>query len=221
MLDACTRCEIIRCVFPARSREKKKATLLLSDPRSYDRNFCNCVKKPEKKKFRTSTGLEPVTSRYRCDALPTELWSHWRWEQVNFGFICSRERYEVNDAYEINHIRSSHMIYFICIILYFCLLDSGESTRHWIIVNYIFFFEVESEVDSCFAIHKDFVRSFDRWSCLLQLSDIPNRLALYLFTTYSSHISLKVLNPLVLLCGCLLLWNVRCLFSFNIRESPS
>ena len=45
------------------------------------------------KKLRTSTGLEPVTSRYRCDALPTELWSHWCWEQVNFGFICSRERY--------------------------------------------------------------------------------------------------------------------------------
>ena len=22
----------------------------------------------------------------------TELWSHWRWEQVNCGFICSRER---------------------------------------------------------------------------------------------------------------------------------
>ena len=38
------------------------------------RNLSNCVKKPEKKKkFRTSTGFEPVTSRYRCDALPTEL----------------------------------------------------------------------------------------------------------------------------------------------------
>ena len=33
------------------------------DPRSYERNFCNCVKKPEK--FRTSTGFEPVTSRYQ------------------------------------------------------------------------------------------------------------------------------------------------------------
>ena len=56
-------------------------------------NLSNCVKKPEKK-FRTSTGFEPVTSRYRCHALPTELWSHWRWEQVNCGFICSRERNE-------------------------------------------------------------------------------------------------------------------------------
>ena len=36
-------------------------------------NLCNCVKKPEKKKMRTSTGFKPVTSRYRCDALPTEL----------------------------------------------------------------------------------------------------------------------------------------------------
>ena len=60
-----------------------------NDPRSYDRNFCNCVKKPEKK-FRTSTGLEPVTSRYRGDALPTELWSHRHWEQVNcFQFLES------------------------------------------------------------------------------------------------------------------------------------
>ena len=43
--------------------------------RGSERNLCNCVKKPEKK-IRTSTGFEPVTLRYRCDALPTELWSH-------------------------------------------------------------------------------------------------------------------------------------------------
>ena len=46
------------------------------------------------KKFRTSTGFEPVTLLHRCDALPTELWNHWRWEQVNCGFICFRERNE-------------------------------------------------------------------------------------------------------------------------------
>ena len=51
------------------------------------------LRKEAWKKFRTSTGFEPVTSRYRCDALSTELGSHWRWEQVNFGFICSRESY--------------------------------------------------------------------------------------------------------------------------------
>ena len=37
------------------------------DLRSDERNLSNCVKKPEK--VRTSTGFEPVTSRYRCDAL--------------------------------------------------------------------------------------------------------------------------------------------------------
>ena len=41
-----------------------------NDPRSYD--FYNCVKKPDKK-FRTSTGLEPVTSRYQCDAVNNKL----------------------------------------------------------------------------------------------------------------------------------------------------
>ena len=35
------------------------------DLRSYERNFCNCVEKPEK--FGTSTGS--VTSRFRYDAL--------------------------------------------------------------------------------------------------------------------------------------------------------
>ena len=41
--------------------------------RCTERNSCNCVKKPEKKKFRTSTEFEPLTSRYQHDALPTEL----------------------------------------------------------------------------------------------------------------------------------------------------
>ena len=48
------------------------------DPRSYERNFCNCVKKPEK--FRTLTGFEPVTSRYRCDAL-----TNWTMKPLMLG----------------------------------------------------------------------------------------------------------------------------------------
>ena len=55
-------------------------------------NLCNCLKKPEKNSG-LQRGFEPVTSRYRCDALPTELWSHWRWEQVDCGFICSWKVY--------------------------------------------------------------------------------------------------------------------------------
>ena len=42
------------------------------------RNLSNCVKKPEK--VRTSTGFEPVTSRYRCDAL-----TNWAMKPLTFG----------------------------------------------------------------------------------------------------------------------------------------
>ena len=56
-------------------------------------NLCNCVKKPEKNSG-LPRGLNPWPHDYQGDALPTELWSHWRWEQVNCGFICSRERNE-------------------------------------------------------------------------------------------------------------------------------
>ena len=38
-------------------------TLNCYDPRSYERNFSNCVEKPEK--LSTSTEFEPVTSRVR------------------------------------------------------------------------------------------------------------------------------------------------------------
>ena len=48
------------------------------DLRSYQRNFCNCVEKPEK--FRTSTGFEPVTSRFRCDAL-----TNWAMKPLTLG----------------------------------------------------------------------------------------------------------------------------------------
>ena len=48
------------------------------DPRSYERSFSNCVEKPEK--FRTSTGFEPVTSRYRCDTL-----TKWAMKQLTLG----------------------------------------------------------------------------------------------------------------------------------------
>ena len=44
------------------------------DPRSYERNFCNCVTKPEK--FRTSTGFERVTSRYRYREDHSSTWLH-------------------------------------------------------------------------------------------------------------------------------------------------
>ena len=48
------------------------------DLRSYKRNFCNCVKKPEK--FRTSTGFEPVISWYQCDAV-----TNWAMKPLTLG----------------------------------------------------------------------------------------------------------------------------------------
>ena len=44
----------------------------------------------------TETNFISVTEPARLTGLiwrGPELWSHWRWEQVNCGFICSRERY--------------------------------------------------------------------------------------------------------------------------------
>ena len=48
------------------------------DLRSYERNFCNCVEKPQI--FRTSTGFEPVTSRFRCEAL-----TNWAMKPLTLG----------------------------------------------------------------------------------------------------------------------------------------
>ena len=53
-----------------------------NDRRS-ERDVWNCVKKPEKNSG-LQRGLNPWPRDYRCDALPTELWSHWRWERVKF-----------------------------------------------------------------------------------------------------------------------------------------
>ena len=64
------------------------------------------LRKKAWKKLRTSTGFEPVTWRfYRCDALPTELWSHWHWEQVNKLWVhMFLWKKWVLIIYEINHI---------------------------------------------------------------------------------------------------------------------
>ena len=50
-----------------------------NDRRS-ERNLCNCVKKPEKIQDFNGVWTRDLAI-YRCDTLPTELWSHWRWEQ--------------------------------------------------------------------------------------------------------------------------------------------
>ena len=69
-----------------------------NDRRS-ERNLCNCVKKPEKNSG-LQRGLNPWPRDYWCDALPTELWSPWRWEQVNCEFICSYVPVEVPNFFQ-------------------------------------------------------------------------------------------------------------------------
>ena len=51
------------------------------------RNLSNCEREAwkKKKKFRLQRDSNPWPLRYRCSALPTELWSHNCWEQVNFS----------------------------------------------------------------------------------------------------------------------------------------
>ena len=48
------------------------------DHYSFERNLSNCEQKPEK--VRTSTGFEPVTSRYRCDDL-----TNWAMTPLTLG----------------------------------------------------------------------------------------------------------------------------------------
>ena len=48
------------------------------------RNLSNCEREAWKK-FRLQRDSNPWPLRYRCSALPTELWSHDCWEQVNFS----------------------------------------------------------------------------------------------------------------------------------------
>ena len=53
-----------------------------------DTQFKQLRKRSLKKKFKLQRNSNPWPLRYRRSALPTELWSHNCWEQVNFsGFI--------------------------------------------------------------------------------------------------------------------------------------
>ena len=44
--------------------------------------FMQLRKEDWKKNSGLQRGLNPWPRYYLCDALPSELWSHWRWEQV-------------------------------------------------------------------------------------------------------------------------------------------
>ena len=51
-------------------------------------------------------GLNLWPCDYRCDALPTELWSHWRWEQVNIvgSYYVPMKEVSVNDIWNKSYM---------------------------------------------------------------------------------------------------------------------
>ena len=59
------------------------------------------LKKPEKK-FRTSTGFEPVTSRYRCDALINYEATDVGSRSIVGSYVPVKVK-NASDIYEINH----------------------------------------------------------------------------------------------------------------------
>ena len=70
-----------RFVFDESSRNQMK-----NDPRSYDRNFCTCVKKPEKK-FRTSTGPEILFYFFQASLRNCKNCDHNCEDHSSFDFI--------------------------------------------------------------------------------------------------------------------------------------
>ena len=78
------------------------------DPRSYDRNFCNCVKKPEKNSG-LQRGLNPLprdtgATLYQLSYEATDVGSRSIW-----GSYVPVKDMEVNDEYEINHMWTADM----------------------------------------------------------------------------------------------------------------
>ena len=64
------------CIYLCKWRHERSSRLI--------RNLSNCEREAWKK-FRLQRDSNPWHLRYRCSALPTELWSHNCWEQVNFS----------------------------------------------------------------------------------------------------------------------------------------
>ena len=103
-----------------------------SDPRSCVRNYMQLRKKP-KKKFRTSTRFEPVTSRYRCDAL-----TNWAMKQLTCACIlqltCSQR-----------HVRYALSTFLCCTLQNNYVnwpnlgFDVNVSTHQWIFLSLFIF----------------------------------------------------------------------------------
>ena len=79
-----------------------------NDPRSYDRNFCNCVKKPEK-----NSGLQRGLNPWPRDTGATLYQLSYEATDVGsrsiLGSYVPVKDMKVNDAYEINHMWTADM----------------------------------------------------------------------------------------------------------------
>ena len=69
-------------------------------------------------------GLNPWPRDYRCDAVPTELWSHWRWEQLH-------KLRSLRRSFLHFHFISTVHIWFISYIIYTHFFHGNVWTHNW------------------------------------------------------------------------------------------
>ena len=79
-----------------------------NDPRSYDRNFCNCVKKPEKNSGH-QRGLNPWPRDTGATLYQLSYEATYVRSRSILGSYVPVKDMKVNDAYEINHMWTADM----------------------------------------------------------------------------------------------------------------
>ena len=127
------------------------------DPRSCEPNLCNCLKKPEKK-FRTATGFEPVTLRYRCDVLtnwamkPLTLGAGQLWARMYVSSFLSRWFYKSKGK---NSVRNVH--YYMATIVR-ALWLAAERARFLVMTGH---YENFSRLDGSFEL---WVKATSAWA---------------------------------------------------------
>ena len=70
--------------------------------------FMQLRKEALKKNSGLQRGLHSWPCDYRCDALPTELWSHWRWGQINRPFYRYGGHFELIQFKEYYRMPRGH-----------------------------------------------------------------------------------------------------------------
>ena len=110
------------------------------------RNLSNCEREAWKK-FRLQRDSNPWPLRYRCSALPTELWSHNCWEQVNFSGSIMPLRV-IQTQSQINTIWYNTILYII-----FSSAVTVTNTELWLALN-VFSDHVHGNILTCCCFPK-------------------------------------------------------------------